>query len=106
MVKGIHKQQISIGLITGIILAIFIFIGTFAGNFLWEVLKLQEEFIGIGWVILTIFFVLAAGIMHIAIKNLTDPSSTDYHKLSKFLKFLFTPSSQHPKHKTPPQQSL
>ena len=78
MVANTHKEQIAIGLITGVILALFIFIGTFAGNFLWEIQKIYSKNIWVsGLIFLIAFFVLAYLIVRIAIKNLTH--STDYH---------------------------
>ena len=85
MVSNKHKEQISISLFTGAILAILIFIGTFAGNFLWELQKLYPKYMWIsGSFFLIIFFIMAYWFIKIAIKNLT--SQTDYHKIGDHFK--------------------
>jgi len=80
-----NKQQIAIGLFIGVTLALFSFIGTFAGNFLWEIQKTIPQYIWIsGSLFIIAFLGLAYWFLRIAIKNLT--SSTDYHKVGKLFK--------------------
>ncbi|VVB83140.1 Uncharacterised protein [uncultured archaeon] len=82
MVKNKHKEQLAIGLFTGAVLAILTFIGTFAGNFLWEIIKIYPTVMWIAGIFFSLsFLILTSWFIKIAIKNLKNPSSTDYHKI-------------------------
>ncbi len=82
MVKNKLKEQLAIGLFTGAVLAILTFIGTFTGNFLWEITKVYPKVMWISGIFFSLsFLILTPWFIKIAIKNLKNPSSTNYSKI-------------------------
>jgi len=88
MVTSIDKKEISIVLLTGIILAIFVLIGTFTGNFLLEIINtfFPKCLFTIKFIFLIIFVILSLVIIRVSLKNLINPASTDYHKITNLVK--------------------
>lgn len=89
--ENIAKIEIAIGLFTGVIISLFVIIGTIMGNFLWEVTKkFYEKYpIIFGLTIFVIFIGFGYITLRYALKILFYPSSTDFHSLGDILKKVF-----------------
>lgn len=75
MVQNVIKEQIAIILFTGVILTLFVFMGTFAGNFLSEITKKSSLLVKI--LILGIFFIIS--ILAVIISIIILLNQTDLH---------------------------
>ena len=89
--ENITKVQIAIGLFTGVIISLFVFMGTIAGNFLLEITKKLSEksrfIIGLIFLIALIAFIVLGYItLRYALKILFNPSSTDFHSFGDTLR--------------------
>jgi len=71
------RLQIAIGLLTGFILTIAVFLGSFTGNFLWELIKNLplEYFLIIGVFFSIIFLLFILTILVFALRVILYPSS-------------------------------
>lgn len=88
MVQNVIKEAIAISLLTGTIVALFVFIGTLAGNILERILipRLSKKTLLISGIIFLgffLFFIFLA--IFISLKILLDPSA-DFHILGDFIK--------------------
>jgi len=89
--ENITKVQIAIGLFTGVVISLFVLIGTIAGNFLLEITKelsKKSRFI-LRLSFLIAFVVLGYLTIQYALKILFNPSSTDFHSFGDWLKKIF-----------------
>ncbi len=89
--ENITKVQIAISLFAGVIISLFVFIGTIAGNFLLEITKKlsqKSQFI-LGLIFLIVFIVLGCLTLCYSLKILFNPNSTDFHSFGNWLKKIF-----------------